>query len=62
MSHTEINESDDGTIEVTEKPDSEEREAEALEQLVTDIRNDPDATTSEKRLASALVALKNTQS
>lgn len=34
-------------------------EANALEKIITEIRDDPDATKTEKRLASALVALKN---
>lgn len=62
MSHTEISETDDGSVRVTEKSDREEREGQALEKLVADIRDDSDATATEKRLASALVALKNTQS
>ena len=61
MSHTEINESDDGTITVSEQPDELERNEQSLEQLVTAVRDDPDATDSEKRLASALIALKNSQ-
>lgn len=61
MSHTEISESGDGTISITENLSVEEHEAEALERLVASIRDDPDATHTEKRLASALVALKHSQ-
>jgi len=61
MSHTEISEADDGTITVSEKPDESERNAKSLEQLVTAVRDDPDASKTEKRLASALIALKNSQ-
>jgi len=61
MSHSEINEKDDGMITVSERPDDSEREADSLERLVADVRGDPDATDSEKRLASALIALKNSQ-
>jgi hypothetical protein len=59
MSHTEISEADDGTITVSETPDEQERHEQSLEQLVSEIRDDPDATPTEKRLASALIALKN---
>jgi hypothetical protein len=59
MSHTEITESDDGSITVSERPDEQERHAQSLERLVTEIRDDPDATPTEKRLASALIALQN---
>ena len=62
MTHTEINESDDGTITVSERPDKSERNEQSLEQLVTAVRDDADATPTEKRLASALIALKNSQS
>lgn len=58
MSHTDVTEADDGTITVSERPDESERNAESLERLVTEIRGDPDATATEKRLASALIALK----
>lgn len=58
MSHTEIDESDDGSITVLERPDEQERHEQSLERLVSEIRNDPDATPTEKRLASALIALK----
>jgi len=61
MSHTEISESDDGTITVSERPDEQERHEQSLERLVSDIRDDPDATPTEKRLASALIALKESQ-
>jgi len=57
MSHTEIHESDDGSITVYERPDEQERHEQSLERLVTKIRDDPDATATEKRLASALIAL-----
>jgi len=59
MSHTEIHEADDGSITVSERPDEQERHEQSLERLVTEIRDDPDATKTERRLASALVALKN---
>jgi len=59
MSNTEITEADDGTITVSERPDEQERHEQSLERLVTEIRDDPDATKTERRLASALVALKN---
>lgn len=59
MSHTEINEADDGSITVSERPDEQERHEQSLEQLVGEIRDDPDATATEKRLASALIALQN---
>jgi len=59
MSHTEIHEADDGSITVSERPDEQERNEQSLEQLVIEIRDDPDATATEKRLASALIALKN---
>jgi len=59
MSHTEIIEADEGSITVTERPDEQDRHAQSLEQLVTEIRGDPDATSAEKRLASALIALQN---
>jgi len=59
MSHTEITESDDGSITVSERPDEQERHAQSLERLVSEIRDDPDATPTEKRLASALIALQN---
>lgn len=58
MSHTEIDEADDGSIKVSEKPDEQERHEQSLERLVTEIRDDPDATATERRLASALIALK----
>jgi hypothetical protein len=58
MSHTEISEADDGSINVSERPDEQERHEQSLERLVADIRDDPDATKTEKRLASALTALK----
>jgi len=58
MSHTEITEADDGSITVLERPDEQERNEQSLERLVSDIRGDPDATPTEKRLASALIALK----
>jgi hypothetical protein len=58
MSHTEISEADDGSISVTEQPDEQERHGQSLERLVSEIQDDPDATATEKRLASALVALK----
>jgi len=58
MSHTDISEADNGAITVTERPDESERNADSLERLVTEIRDDPDATATEKRLASALIALK----
>lgn len=58
MSHTEISEADDGSITVFERPDEQERHEQSLERLVTEIRDDPDATPTEKRLASALIALK----
>lgn len=58
MSRVEINEHDDGSIAVSESPDDQERNEQALERLVSDIRDDPDATTTEKRLASALISLK----
>lgn len=61
MSHTEITEADDGSITVSERPDKSERNEQSLEQLVTAVRDDPDATDSEKRLASALIALKDSQ-
>jgi len=54
MTDTEISESDDGTITVSERPDESERNEQSLKQLVTAIRDDPNATDSEKRLASAL--------
>jgi len=57
MSHTEIHEADDGSITVSERPDEQERHEQSLERLVSEIRNDPGATTTEKRLASALIAL-----
>jgi len=58
MSHTNINESDDGSISVSERPNEKERNEESLKRLVSDIREDSDATATEKRLASALIALK----
>lgn len=58
MTHTEIDEADDGSITVSERPDEQERHEQSLEWLVSEIRNDPDATATEKRLASALIALK----
>ena len=58
MSHTEISEADDGSITVSERPDEQERHEQSLERLVSEIRDDPDATQTEKRLASALIALK----
>jgi len=58
MSHTEIHEDDDGTITVSERPDEQERHKQSLEWLVFEIRDDPDTTATEKRLASALIALK----
>jgi len=58
MSRTEISEADDGSITVSERPDEQERHEQSLERLVSEIRNDPDATATEKRLASALIALK----
>jgi len=61
MSHTEIHETNDGCITVTERPDEQERHEQSLKRLVTDIRDDPDATSTEKRLASALIALKGSQ-
>lgn len=61
MSHTEINEADDGSITVSERPDDQERHEQSLERLVSEIRDDPDATVTEKRLASALIALQNSQ-
>jgi len=61
MSHTEISESDDGSIKVSEQPDEQERHEQSIERLVIEIRNDPDATATEKRLASALIALKESQ-
>lgn len=62
MSHTEINEADDGTISVSERPDESERNEQSLKQIVTAVRDDPDASKTEKRLASALIALKESQS
>jgi len=59
MSHTEINEADDGSIKVSERLDEQERHEQSLERLVGEIRDDPDATRTEKRLASALIALQN---
>jgi len=61
MSHTEIHEADDGSITVSERPDEQERHEQSLERLVSEIRDDPDATATEKRLASALIALKESQ-
>lgn len=58
MSHTEISENDDGSITVSERPDEQERHEQSLERLVAQIRDDPEATATEKRLASALIALK----
>lgn len=58
MSHTEISEADDGSIVVTEEPDEQERHEQSLQRLVSEILDDPDATLTEKRLASALIALK----
>jgi len=58
MSHTEIHEAEDGSITVSERPDEQERHERSLERLVSEIRDDPDATSTEKRLASALIALK----
>jgi hypothetical protein len=57
MSHTEIHEAGDGSITVSERPDEQERHEQSLERLVSEIRDDPDATATEKRLASALIAL-----
>jgi len=34
------------------------REAESLEQLVSQVQNDPNATKTQKKIASALLALK----
>lgn len=62
MTRTEIHEDEDGGIAVIENLDPEEREAQSLERLVSEILNDDEATKSEKRLASALIALKNLQS
>lgn len=59
MSHTEIHEADNGDIRVSEQPDEQERHEQSLERLVVEIRDDPDATATEKRLASALIALQN---
>lgn len=59
MSHTEISEADDGSITVSERPDEQERHRQSLERLVSEIRDDPDANPTEKRLASALIALQN---
>jgi len=59
MSHTEIHEAEDGSITVSERPDEQERHEQSLERLVTEIRDDADATPTEKRLASALIALQN---
>jgi len=61
MSHTEISESDDGSITVSERPDEQERHEKSLEMLVLEIRDNPDATATEKQLASALIALKESQ-
>jgi hypothetical protein len=61
MSHTEIHEAADGSITVTERPDEQERHEQSLERLVIEIRDDTDATATEKRLASALIALKESQ-
>lgn len=58
MSHTEIHESDNGDIRVSERHDKQERHEQSLERLVIEIQNDPDATATEKQLASALIALK----
>lgn len=58
MTHTEIHEASDGSITVSEQPDEQEYHEQALEQLVSEIRDDPDASLTEKRLASALIALK----
>lgn len=61
MTHTEISKADDGSITVSERPDEQERHEQSLEWLVAEIRDDPDATATEKRLASALIAHKNAQ-
>jgi len=61
MTHTEIHEADDGSITVSERPDEQERHEQSLERLVIEIRDDPDASPTEKRLASALTALKESQ-
>jgi len=59
MSHTKISEAEDGSITVSEQPDEQERHEQSLERLVSEIRDDPDTTSTEKRLASALIALQN---
>jgi len=57
MSHTEVHESGVGSITGAERRDEQERHEQSLERLVSEIRDDPDATATEKRLASALIAL-----
>lgn len=43
---------------INENKERSRKEQESLERLVSDIREDRDATVTEKRLASALIALK----
>lgn len=62
MSRTEITEADDGSITVSEQPDEQEQHEQSLELLVSEIQTSPDATATEKRLASALIALKESLS
>lgn len=57
MPDTDVTEELDGTIHVSEKPTVSEREKESLERLVQDIRNDSSASESEKKMASAIIAL-----
>lgn len=46
---------------IKEREEQRGRESESLDQIVADIRHDDDATKNEKRLASAILALKESQ-